>query len=66
MIYLAGKRVRFTSGEYEGERGVVLGSIPRRYRNEAVVYRIQIDGYPKPGGWDGKVLSTDLHFTILG
>jgi hypothetical protein len=49
------QRVRFISGEYKGKTGVVQSVIQKRYTKEPTVYRIQIDGFPKPGGWSGKV-----------
>jgi hypothetical protein len=50
-----GRRVRFISGEYKGRTGVIQSAIQKRYDKSPTVYRIQIDGFPKPGGWSGKV-----------
>lgn len=57
--FLRGDRVKFTSGEYVGMTGVIVSTIPMRYKNEIVTHRVQIDGYPKPGGWNGLVLATE-------
>ena len=63
----SGTRVKFNDGdEYGGMRGVILSSIPRRYRAEPLTYRIQIDGFPKPGGWNGKVTATADRFEVIG
>lgn len=62
-----GTRVRFNEGtQYTDEYGIILSVIPRRYRAEDLVYRVQIEGYPKPGGWDGKVTATDDRFVVVG
>jgi hypothetical protein len=53
-----GDKVTFTGGEYKGMTGTVQGTIQARYSKEDVTYRIQIDGFPKPGGWDGGVTMT--------
>jgi hypothetical protein len=65
IMLTSGIRVLFTSGEYDGKRGIIIGSIPRRYRSEDIVYRVQIDGFPIVGGWSGKVTSIDEHFEVL-
>lgn len=63
----SGTRVRFNDGiEYADKYGIILSVIPRRYRAEDLVYRIQIEGYPKPGGWNGKVTAMADWFTVVG
>lgn len=39
--------------------GVIDSVIPMRYRAEEPTYRIQIDGFPKPGGWTGRIMVTE-------
>lgn len=53
------QRVKFTRGEYQGSLGEILRLIPMRYREETRTYQIQLDGFPIPGGWDGKVYGHD-------
>ena len=58
-MFSAGARVIVVGGEYNGRTGTVESSIPRRFAREEVVYRVRADGFPKPGGWDGKMLLTE-------
>ena len=51
----AGQRVIVIGGEYRGYRGVVRGIIPKRYGAEDTVICVQLDGFGKVGGWDGKI-----------
>ena len=57
-MYVAGTKVGFNEGEYKGMSGKITGEIPRRYRKSDRTYRIQIDGFPKPGGWNGGITAT--------
>lgn len=59
-------RVRFIKGEYKGMTGVIQSIVQKRYSKEPTTYRIQIDGYPKPGGWNGKVTATEDQIEALG
>jgi hypothetical protein len=52
-------RIRFIKGEYTGMTGVIQSIIQKRYSKEPTTYRIQIDGFPKPGGWNGRVTATE-------
>ena len=54
----SGVKVEFTDGEYKGETAEVTGSIANRYQKGEITYRLQVDGYPKPGGWDGQITAT--------
>lgn len=56
----SGNRVLFTSGDFKGERGLILGTVPRRYRDEDIVYRIQIDDSAD------KTTTTDAVFDVIG
>ena len=47
--------VAFTSGEYKGQTGTVQSAVTKRYSKEANMVRVLLDGYPKPGGWNGQV-----------
>lgn len=47
--------VKFVAGEYAGMTGKVIGQTQKRYSKEADSFTVQVDGFPKPGGWDGKV-----------
>lgn len=53
--------VRITGGEYAGMTGKIYGQLPKHgavgtSRGKfSDIYRVQIDGFGKPGGWDGKV-----------
>lgn len=49
------KRVQFIAGEYAGMTGTLESEVQKRYTKEASQYRVQIDGFPKVGGWHGKV-----------
>jgi hypothetical protein len=53
-----GSRVKFRDGEYKGYSAKVTGIIPNRYRKSDITYRLQVDGFPKPGGWDGGITAT--------
>jgi len=53
-----GTLLSFTDGEYAGKTGKVEGVIASRYKKGETTYRIQIDGFPKPGGWNGKITAT--------
>lgn len=62
--FVQGDHVGITSGEYAGKTGVVYGNpVPqtswigtRPSKLGETTYRVQIDGFPKPGGWNGQVL----------
>ena len=54
------QRVKITGGEFSGQYGTVQGQLPHSYaigtprsRFMEDSYRILIDGFPKPGGWNG-------------
>lgn len=58
-----GQRVKITSGEFAGRSGVVQGQIAQygaigtsHSRFGEPMYRVLIDGFPKPGGWNGITL----------
>lgn len=54
--YLSG-RVIVTRGEFKGRHGTIVSKIPKYLSSkEQDVYRVQIDGFPIPGGWDGLAL----------
>lgn len=57
--WMNGTRVHFNDGEFAGMDGTIESTIPMRYRAEEPTYRIRIDGYPKPGGWDGLAIVTE-------
>jgi hypothetical protein len=62
-----GTRVKFNEvDEYGGKRGTILSVIPRRYRASPHTYRIQIDGFPIMGGWNGVALATGDRFEVIG
>lgn len=52
-------RVRVIGGEYKGMTGTASSIIQKRYTKEPTMIRVQIDGFPKPGGWSGKVVIED-------
>lgn len=54
-----GKRIKINSGEYAGKTGRCESVIPMRYRKEETTYRVQVDGFPILGGWNGKILLTE-------
>ena len=58
MKFFYGNKVRFTDGEFKGKTGKILSSIPKLYTKEETVYRVLMDGFPIPGGWNGKVTIT--------
>lgn len=53
-----GERVEFIEGEHKGMTASVINAIRPEFRAEEVTYRLQVDGFPKPGGWDGKITAT--------
>lgn len=57
-ILLSGTKIKFHSGEFAGMGATIQSTIPMRYRNEQITYRLLIDGFPKPGGWDGNTTMT--------
>jgi hypothetical protein len=48
--------VQIIKGEYAGQRGRSLSVIQKRYNAEPTMHRVQLDGYPRPGGWNGLVI----------
>lgn len=49
----SGQKVKIVKGEYAGKTGVVQSKIQKRYNKEQDMCRVLIDGFPKPGGWNG-------------
>lgn len=49
------QKVKIIAGEHAGELGTVESEIHRRYSRSPRTYRVRINGYPKPGGWNGLV-----------
>lgn len=49
----SGQKVKIVKGEYAGKTGVVQSKIQKRYSKEQDMCRVLIDGFPKPGGWNG-------------
>ena len=48
--------IGINEGEFSGKTGEITSSIKRfRVGDNTPTYRIQIDGYPKPGGWNGEI-----------
>ena|ERR1017187_8155273 len=42
-------------GEYKGMTGMVHGQVQKRYSAEKDMFHVQVDGFPKAGGWNGKI-----------
>lgn len=56
---LEGKHIYIHNGEYKGKSAVVKSQIKRfRAGDNKPTYRIQVDGFPKPGGWNGEGFMT--------
>ena len=47
--------VQITKGEHAGQRGRSLSVVQKRYNAELTMHRVQLDGFPIPGGWNGLV-----------
>ncbi len=57
----SGQRVEFHSGEHAGHKATITGQIQKRYSKEDTTYRLQVDGFPKVGGWNGQITGTAKH-----
>ena len=58
-MFFPGNHVEIVSGEHEGQTGVVTGIITMYHKKEVRTYRILLDGFPIPGGWNGKITAID-------
>lgn len=61
-----GDRVEFIAGEHVGIGGTILRTIQKRYSREPTVHEVQVDGFPKPGGWSGKVAVEEKMLRKIG
>jgi hypothetical protein len=54
----SGEHISFHDGEYKGYTGKIESQIPYQSKGSdknGPTMRIQIDGFPKPGGWNGQI-----------
>lgn len=66
MAYVGNQaRVKILKGEHAGKLATVQSQIQKRYTRERDTYRVLIDGFPIPGGWNGIEIMTADFFELV-